>query len=77
MRSVSEQKHFQCTQQTHALLSLCSSNITFAKHPEKQSAFTETIQKKIKGYNTAPRLYNFEKQRNARKYISSRKHKQM
>lgn len=51
--------------------------MTFAKHPEKQSAFTENIQKKIKGYNTTSMLYNFEKQQNARKHASSRKHKQM
>lgn len=37
----------------------------------------ENIQKKIKGYNIGLMLYNSEKQQNVRKYISSRKHKQM
>lgn len=77
MRRVSEPKNFQCARQTHTLLSLCSSNSTFDKHPDIQSGLTENIQKKIKGYNTTPMLYNFEKQQNVRKYISSRKHKQM
>lgn len=49
----------------------------FDKHPENQSGLTENIQKKIKGYNSTPMLYNFEKQQNVRKYMSSRKHKQM
>lgn len=61
----------------HTLLSLCSSNSTFDKHPENQSGLIENIQKKTKGYNSTPILYNLEKQQNVRKYISSSKHNQM
>lgn len=66
-------KTSQCTQSSHSPSALCPSTSTLPQHSEKYSGLTEN--KKVKGYNISPALYDFEKQRNGSKYAFARKHK--